>query len=154
MILITENLSTLKIHKLTQEQYDRELAAGRIDENALYLTPDEKVDSINGKTGYVQLTASDVGAAIMVRYTAEISAQSDQWAESNGYYYQDIDVAGILESDYPIVGVNTGDDNATNVIFKKEFAKIFRIKTSENKITVWSTSQFSTAIPIQIQVVR
>ena len=42
--MITENLSTLKIHKLTQEQYDRELAAGRIDENALYLTPDEYVD--------------------------------------------------------------------------------------------------------------
>ena len=40
----TENLSTLKIHKLTQEQYDREAAAGRIDENALYLTPDEGVD--------------------------------------------------------------------------------------------------------------
>lgn len=39
--MITENLSTLKIHKLTQEQYDRELAAGRIDANALYLTPDE-----------------------------------------------------------------------------------------------------------------
>ena len=40
----TENLSTLKIHKLTQDQYDRELAAGRIDPNALYLTPDEEVD--------------------------------------------------------------------------------------------------------------
>lgn len=40
----TENLFTLKIHKLSQEQYDRELAAGRIDENALYLTPDEEVD--------------------------------------------------------------------------------------------------------------
>ncbi len=40
MSLITENLSTLKIHKLTQEQYDRELAAGNIDENAIYLTPD------------------------------------------------------------------------------------------------------------------
>lgn len=40
----TENLSTLKIHKLTQEQYDRELAAGRIDENALYLTPYEETD--------------------------------------------------------------------------------------------------------------
>lgn len=36
----TDNLSTLKIHKLTQAQYERELAAGRIDENALYLTPD------------------------------------------------------------------------------------------------------------------
>lgn len=38
--MITENLSTLKIHKLTQAQYDRELSAGNIDENALYLTPD------------------------------------------------------------------------------------------------------------------
>lgn len=42
--MITENLSTLKIHKLTQAQYDRELAAGRIDETALYLTPDEDKD--------------------------------------------------------------------------------------------------------------
>lgn len=42
--MITENLSTLKIHKLTPEQYERELAAGRIDENALYLTSDNNVD--------------------------------------------------------------------------------------------------------------
>lgn len=39
--MITENLSTLKIHKLTQEQYYRELTAGNIDETALYLTPEE-----------------------------------------------------------------------------------------------------------------
>lgn len=42
--MITESLSTLKIHKLTQEQYDREVDAGNIDQNALYLTPDEEVD--------------------------------------------------------------------------------------------------------------
>lgn len=42
--MITENLSTLAIHKLTQAQYERELEAGRIDKNALYLTPDEGVD--------------------------------------------------------------------------------------------------------------
>lgn len=35
----TENVSTLKIHKLTQAQYERIIAAGNIDENALYLTP-------------------------------------------------------------------------------------------------------------------
>lgn len=40
----TENLETLKIHRLTQAQYDRELAAGNIDENALYLTPDTAAD--------------------------------------------------------------------------------------------------------------
>lgn len=48
----TENVSTLKIHKLTQAQYDRELANGNIDETALYLTPDEGVDiaslTVNG----------------------------------------------------------------------------------------------------------
>lgn len=66
--LITENLSTLKIHKLTQEQYDRELAAGRIDANALYLTPDEKapqpnwsqndtsaLDYIKNRTHYIEV---------------------------------------------------------------------------------------------------
>ena len=42
--MLTENLSTLKIHKLTKAQYERELAAGRIDENAIYLTPDTGVD--------------------------------------------------------------------------------------------------------------
>ncbi len=42
--MITENLSTLKIHKLTQAQYDTALANGNIDENALYLTPDEGID--------------------------------------------------------------------------------------------------------------
>ena len=31
----------MKINKLTQAQYDRELAAGNIDENSLYLTPDD-----------------------------------------------------------------------------------------------------------------
>ena len=43
--MITENLSTLKMHKLTKAQYERELAAGRIDENALYLTPDDDGNS-------------------------------------------------------------------------------------------------------------
>jgi hypothetical protein len=37
--LKTENLSTLKIHKLSQEQYNREFDAGNIDPNAIYLTP-------------------------------------------------------------------------------------------------------------------
>lgn len=37
--MITENLSTLQIHKLTQEQYDRALENGAINENAIYITP-------------------------------------------------------------------------------------------------------------------
>lgn len=39
--MITENLQTLKIHKLSKAQYERELKAGKLDENAIYLTPDD-----------------------------------------------------------------------------------------------------------------
>lgn len=42
--MITENLSTLKIYQLTQEQYDERVASNSIDPNALYMTPDEGVD--------------------------------------------------------------------------------------------------------------
>ena len=51
--MITENLSTLKIHKLTKEQYERELNSGNIDENALYLTPDEQVGKSSSALGAV-----------------------------------------------------------------------------------------------------
>ena len=56
--MITENISTLKIHKLTKEQYERELAAGRIDENALYLTPDES------NSDYVDLDSDQTVAGV------------------------------------------------------------------------------------------
>ena len=39
--MITENVSTLKLNRLTNEQYKRELAAGNINEDELYLTPDD-----------------------------------------------------------------------------------------------------------------
>ena len=66
--MIAENLSTLKIHKLTKEQYERELAAGRIDENALYLTPDEEIDL----SGYA--TKDEVEAAIESIEAADVGA--------------------------------------------------------------------------------
>jgi hypothetical protein len=53
----TTNLPTLKIHKLSQAQYERELAAGRIDENAIYLTPDENNDV--DPSGYASITDVD-----------------------------------------------------------------------------------------------
>jgi hypothetical protein len=42
--LITANLSSLKIHKLSQEQYKRTKEAGLLDPEALYLTPDDFTD--------------------------------------------------------------------------------------------------------------
>ena len=76
--MITNDVSTLKIHKLTQEQYDRELAAGRLDENALYLTPDGDIE-ISDVVGlqefvdshtHVKLTNSQ-GAVVSLLNTGE-----------------------------------------------------------------------------------
>ena len=69
--MITENLSTLKIHKLTQAQYDREFAVGNIDPNALYLTP----DTANTIPYGICATAADV---------AEKVANTDNFSLSAG----------------------------------------------------------------------
>ena len=64
----TENLKTLKIHKLSQEQYERELLAGNVDPNALYLTPDDgDADSITvNLDGAVEGEADTFGVCAVV----------------------------------------------------------------------------------------
>ena len=44
--MITENLDVLKIHKLSKAQYEREYEAGRLEENALYLTPVDDMSEV------------------------------------------------------------------------------------------------------------
>lgn len=65
----TEILSTLKIHKLTQDEYDQEVINGTVDENALYLTPDEEIDL----SGYA--TEEYVNNAVAEIATPDVSGQ-------------------------------------------------------------------------------
>ena len=57
--MITENLTTLKINQLTQAQYEAALAAGTVNENELYATPDD-----NELDTTTFLRVSDVGSAV------------------------------------------------------------------------------------------
>ena len=57
--MLTENLSTLKINRLTQEQYDAALTNGSINANELYLTPD---DNELDTSAFLRVT--DVGSAV------------------------------------------------------------------------------------------
>ena len=65
--MITENVSTLKIHRLTQAQYDRALADGTLEENALYLTPDSNTE------GYV--TEDDLNTAMTAKANVTHASQ-------------------------------------------------------------------------------
>ena len=78
--MITENLSTLKIHKLTQTQYERELAAGNIDANALYLTPDENIDLSHYAT------------------VEQLNLKADSNHNHNELYYTEFEIDAKLES--------------------------------------------------------
>ena len=61
------DLSTLKIHKLSQEQYERELAAGNINENEIYLTPDD-------------YTSGDADLSnVAMKYTVEVAGGDTVW---------------------------------------------------------------------------
>ena len=42
--MIIENIPSLKVQKLTQEQYDTALQNGILDNNSIYLTPTEIKD--------------------------------------------------------------------------------------------------------------
>lgn len=64
-------LPEFKIHKMTQEEYDQAVNEGTLDENALYLTPDEEIDL----SGYV--TTEQLNAKADVSHTHGISDVAD-----------------------------------------------------------------------------
>lgn len=71
--MITQNVSTLKIHKLTKEQYDRELAAGRIDPNALYFTTNEKDYTTKDELAAIEERVAALEAAVAMLRTLDAS---------------------------------------------------------------------------------
>lgn len=85
--MITENVSTLKINKLTKAQYERELAAGRIDENALYLTPDNILSISEGGTNAT--TEKDARTNLGFTYGTEVPTEAPSTGDGSIYFFED-----------------------------------------------------------------
>lgn len=84
---------------------------------------------------------------------------ADNWKfddVSYEYYYQDVDVDGILESDNPVVDIDPEPDDSIFDIseYDDNMCKIFHITTSANSIKVWAKSLVNRDLPIQLKVVR
>ncbi len=122
--MITENVSTLKIHKLTQEQYNRELEAGRIDENAIYLTPDEEIDlspyatieDMNGKADEVHSHAiSDVNE-LQVKLDSITSSISTKANSVHSHIVSDVtDLQNKLDEKVSVSRTINGKELTSNI---------------------------------------
>ena len=75
--MITENLSTLKIHKLTKQQYDREAAKGTLDPTAIYLYPDDTPELITEMTDAVTDKQTPTAKAVSNFVELKISSLVD-----------------------------------------------------------------------------
>ena len=116
--MITENLSTLKIHKLSQTQYDRELANGRIDENALYLTPDEDYVSRSEFEALLAcVEALENGGGSAPTLTINISKRPDSNGLSYDLYINNEVVKSVSHYDGTGVGTFTYE-NVTSAYIK------------------------------------
>lgn len=87
-----------------------------------------------------------------VTYTATI--ENTAWSGSTAPYTKEIQVAGILESDNPIIDVVQTGTFSTDKQLLREWLKVTRITTGANKITITANAVPSVNIPIQIKVVK
>lgn len=98
-----------------------------------------------------EITPAMIGAAVRRTFTATVT---NTWTEDGGWFYQDISVPGMLETDDPVVDILPGSDNEANLLYSEAICRVFRIATAANSIRVWATEAISTAFPIRLKVVR
>ena len=97
----------------------------------------------------IGLVAVINGTATTARYTATIPASG--WSTSNTVT---VAVSGIKATDTPIVDIVQTGTSSTDETMRENWAKITRITTAANSITVYASETPSASIPIQLKVVR
>lgn len=113
----TKNLSTLKIHKLSKAQYERELANDSIDENAIYLTPNEEIDLSPYATKEELNTKSDTDHNHDGRYYTEteidtkINALSTSISEVKEYSDTNLETAKVYADNASSTVQTYADEN-------------------------------------------
>ena len=111
-----------------------------------------KTDAANAKTTADEAAAVAASKATTSIYTASVGTA---WSGSEAPYTQTIAVSGILSTDTPIVDVDLSSvAYADKDAVIEAYAKVYRITTANGTITVYADEATTTAIPIQLKVVR
>lgn len=91
------------------------------------------------------------GLATTITYTITLDTT---WTGSAPPYMKMMTVNGISVMDNPVVDVVMSGDFATDLLRQEEWAKIYRITTADNSITLYATEIPTIPLPLQIKVVR
>lgn len=97
---------------------------------------------------------SAIRGTITKTFTASVSTgwTSDS---TNGGYYKNVTVSGILATDNPIVDLVLGTDVDANALYVDAWNNVTRITTAANTVKLWANAEAPTsAFNIQIKVVR
>ena len=121
-----------------------------IENDSGYITSAQApVQSVNNKTGVISLTPEDIGAAKTEFYAATLGTT---WTSTNGYYTQDVNVAGILATDTPIIDIVTTINNYQSE--QVAWSKIFKAETQSDSIKFYASEQTQASVGLSIKVVR
>lgn len=141
----TTNLSTLKINYLTQTQYDTALSNNQINENEIYLTPNETVDLVveQGTSGI--WTYRKWSSGIAECWGSHSATISQLGGVLNGYSYSvAVDFPSNLFIDVPNVTYSAFLSNAyaltgtLNTSLTKNSVTLYAVSnTSGSKSSTW-----------------
>lgn len=107
------------------------------DENGwlYYRTPKQILAEAGGATTYIKTITT-----------------TTTWVKNSNYYVQQVDVNGITAGDTPIIDIITSVSNFENEL--ESYSKIFKITTSDNSISIYSSEAINIALTLQIKVVK
>jgi hypothetical protein len=89
-----------------------------------------------------------------VKHGTMTATLTTTWIGSTAPYTQEVTVSGILATDTPIVDIVPSGTYATDKAMEESWANVYRIVTSDNKITAYAHAAPATSIALQLKVVR
>lgn len=105
----------------------------------------------NAKISYTD-AAVVAAKANTLTYTSTILTTG--WLGSVAPFSKEVTIGGILSTDNPIIDIVPSATYATALLQAEAWGLVYRIVTGSNNITVYADEVPTTAIPIQLKVVR
>lgn len=118
---------------------------------AINVTPFQGTDNFNMSRFNNMISQVNTQAASTVTLTCIVPVS---WTASGGFYFQQVSVPSMLETDNPVADILPGDDNDANKLYATAWGNVQSIDTLDDAVKIWCTAAPVTAFPVQFKVVR